>query len=410
MTTFQYQGRTPNGNSVYGEIEAANEDTAANQLLARNITPINIKEIKLSQRFSLADIKENLGITKVPIEELIMFSRQMFRLSKAGVSLLASLWRLSETTNCRPLSKTLQSLASTISAGKNLTEAMREHPQVFSSLYASVIEVGESTGRLDSSFAQMTDYLVLEHKTGKRIKGALRYPAFVISAILIALVIINFVVLPSFANMFSKFNAQLPLPTRMLLNMSSFAVHNGYLILLAVVILVVWFLKWLKTPGGRLIWDRFILRFIIIGSLLEKVILARFTRSFAMIMDAGIPILKGLTLSAGALGNSYIANEVLSMRTGIERGESLSRVANSSHLFTPLVLQMIEVGEESGTLSEMLKEVAEYYEAEVDYALDNLSASMEPILLSIIAGMVLILALGIFLPMWDMVSAIKGKA
>jgi MSHA biogenesis protein MshG len=409
MPKFQYEGHMPDGKRVYGEIEADNEDTAADRLISRNITPITLKGIKISQAFSFQLFLEKWGFTRVPAEELIIFSRQMYHLTKAGVSVLSSLWKLAETTQCRPLAKILKSVAVTISAGRNLTEAMREHPTVFSALYTNVIEVGENTGRMDDAFFQITNYLEFDHSTKKRVKAAMRYPTFVMSAIFIAIIVVNLLVIPAFSKMFSKFSVELPLPTRILIGMSNFFVENGYLILLGAIIFVIWFFQWIKTKKGRLAWDKLTLRFVIAGKLIRKIVLARFTRSFSMILEAGVPILKGITLSAWAVGNAYIAEQILTMRNGIERGESLSRVAYSSNLFPPLVLQMIEVGEETGNLGTMLKGVAEYYEMEVNYALENLSSSMEPILLGIIASMVLVLALGVFLPMWDMMSAIRGK-
>ncbi len=407
MPQFEYQGRTTSGSSVTGKIQADDETIAADQLLARGITPIKIVPTSLGQDISLSAIREKFGFTKVPIEELIMFSRQMYRLTKAGVSVLASLRRLSETTRCHALSRALRSVAETISAGRSLGQALGEHPKVFSSLYVNIIEVGETTGRMDVAFMQITNYLKLESKTVNQVKSAMRYPIFVIAAIFIALIIINVVVLPGFANMFAKFDAQLPLPTRVLLGMSNFIITYGYILLGVFAAIVVWFLRWIQDEQGRIIWHRTKTRMPVVGPVMRRIILARFTRSFAMMIDAGVPILKGISLAAWAVDNAYYAREILLMREGLERGESLSRVVANSGLFTPLVLQMIEVGEESGSLSEMLKDVAEYYEAEVDYALEGLSASIEPILLTVIATMVLILALGIFLPMWDMMSAVK---
>lgn len=409
MSHFDYEGRTISGSSITGRVEAETEAAAANQLLSRGITPIKIKIVAANKDISLEEIREKFGSAKVPVEELIMFSRQMYRLTKAGVSVLASMKRLSVTTRCRPLSRALYSAAETIASGKTLGQALAEHPKVFSSLYINIIEVGETTGRVDTAFSQVMIYLQLENKTVKQVKKAMRYPMFVIATIIIAVIVINVVVLPGFSNMFAKFDAQLPLPTRILLAMSQFTVKYGYILLFIFVGTLVWFLHWIQNEPGRIIWDRTKTRLPVVGRILRKIILARFTRSFAMMMNAGVPILKGINLAAWSVDNAYYAREIIKLRVGFEKGESLSRVATNSQLFTPLVLQMLEVGEESGSLEEMLQDVAEYYEAEVDYALEGLSASIEPILLSVIAAMVLILALGIFLPMWDMMGALQGR-
>lgn len=408
MSQFEYEGRTASGSSVKGKIEAENESIAANQLLSRGITPIKLTPSALGSDISLDDIREKFGIIKVPIQELIMFSRQMYRLTKAGVSVLSAFERLSETTSCRPLARALRTASEKIAAGKPLAQALSEHPKVFSSLYISIIEVGESTGRIDMAFFQVMQYLQLESKTVAQVKKAMRYPTFVIGAIFIALIVINIFVLPGFANMFSKFDAKLPLPTKILLGMSNFTIKYGYILLILFVGGVVWFLRWIKDEQGQIIWDRTKTQLPVIGKLLRKIVLSRFTRSFSMMMQAGVPILKGISLAASAVDNAYYTREILTMRMGLEKGESLSKVAKDSGLFTPLVLQMLDVGEESGSLEEMLVDVAEFYDAEVDYALEGLSASMEPILLTIIATMVLILALGIFLPMWSMMRTVKG--
>jgi MSHA biogenesis protein MshG len=285
---------------------------------------------------------------------------------------------------------------------------MAEYPKVFSQLFVSIVHVGENTGQLEKAFLQLSQYLELEMDTRKRIKTAMRYPTFVILAIVIAMVILNIFVIPQFAEIFGRFNVELPLATRILIGTSSFFV-NYWPLLLVLTIGSVFLVRWyVGTPKGRMLWDKTRLRLPVVGSVIERSLLARFSRSFAMMVGAGVPLNQALSLVASAVDNAFMAERIVEMRRGIERGESLLRNAISSELFTPLVLQMISVGEETGQVDELLTEAAEFYEREVDYDLKSLTARIEPILITVVAGMVLILALGIFTPMWDMMRAVRG--
>ena len=237
----------------------------------------------------------------------------------------------------------------------------------------------------------------------------MRYPSFVIIAILVAIVILNIFVIPTFANMFAKLGADLPLATKMLIASSNFFLNYWPHLLISVVVGFFGIRAYLKTKDGQFRWDRRKIRLPIVGSIIERSVLSRFTHSFAIVLKAGVPMTSGLSLVADAVDNTYMREKIIAMRSGIESGESLLRTAIASNLFTSLVLQMIAVGEETGRVDELLEEVADYYEREVDYDLGTLTARIEPVLLVVVAVMVLILALGIFTPMWDMASAFQGK-
>jgi len=273
----------------------------------------------------------------------------------------------------------------------------------------SIVVVGESTGRLEDAFLQLATYFEQEQETRKRIKSAMRYPTFVIIALVVAMFILNIFVIPTFAQMFNKFNAELPLMTQILINTSNFFVNYWYLLIAAIIGSVFAVRSYIHTKNGRLKWDKYKIRIPIVGGIIERSLLARFSRSFAMILRSGVPMTTGLSLVSEAVDNAFMEHAVIEMRRGIEKGESLLRVSRNSGLFSQLVLQMIAVGEETGRVDELLQEAAEFYEREVDFDLKSLTAKIEPILISIVAGMVLVLALGIFTPMWDMMSAIKGR-
>lgn len=405
MAVFDYQGRTREGQAVNGQLEAANEQAAAEQLLRRGILPTALKTGR--SRGQAIDWQRLLE-SKIELPELVMFTRQMYALTKAGIPIMRAIHGLAESAHGKALRRALVALEEELGNGRPLSQAMQAHPKVFNSLFIALIHVGENTGQLEESFLQLANYFELELETRKRIKAAIRYPSFVLVAIAVAMVILNIFVIPTFAGIFAKFGAQLPWATRVLLATSHFFVHYWWLMGLGVIALVAAWLHWISTPKGALRWHGYQLKLPIVGSIIERALLARFCRSFAMMLRAGVPLNSALGMVAEAVDNHFVAGKVREMKTGVERGESLLRNAGHSGLFTPLVMQMFAVGEETGQVDVLLQEAAEYYEREVDYDLKSLTARIEPILLVIVAGMVLILALGIFTPMWDMMRAIKG--
>ena len=235
-----------------------------------------------------------------------------------------------------------------------------------------------------------------------QVKSALRYPSFVVAAMAIAIVVVNIWVIPAFAQVFKGFNAELPFMTRLLINFSDFMVADWPYLLAGLVGIVFAFRAWVATPMGRYLWDRTKLRVPIAGKIVEKATLARFSRSFALAVRSGVPVVQAMSVVAQTVDNVFIADKIEKMREGVERGESVLRTAISARVFTPIVLQMVAVGEESGALDDMMEEVADMYQREVEYELKNLSQQIEPILIVALGILVLVLALGIFLPIWDL--------
>jgi MSHA biogenesis protein MshG len=280
---------------------------------------------------------------------------------------------------------------------------------VFSELFIAMIHVGENTGMLDDSFKRLSEILELERDTKRRVKQALRYPTFVVIALLAALMVVNFLVIPRFASVFAKLGADLPFLTQVLVGTSNFLLGYWPLMLFAVAAGAVLIRQWKQTDRGRLMWDRYKLKLPIIGPLLELITLSRFARNFATMLKAGMPVTHALTVVADATDNAWIGSHIKDMRLGIERGESLLRTARHSEMFTPLILQMIAVGEETGSVDDMLNNVADFYDEDVDYGLKRLAESIEPILIVAMGILVLILALGVFLPIWDLGAAAMGR-
>jgi MSHA biogenesis protein MshG len=406
MARFSYKARSANGVLQDGSLEAADQATAAQILLNRELIPIDIRpqQEERQNRFL-----EQLLTPGVKLEEMVIFARQMYSLSKAGIPILRAIGGLAESSGSRRLRQALKDVVEQLERGRNISSALNRHPQVFSPLFVSVVHVGENTGKLDEAFLLLSQYLESEQETRKQIKSATRYPMFVMIAIVVALVIMNLVVIPTFSSMFDRLGAELPLMTRFLIGMSNAFVNYWHLMLLATITFIWLLRRYLKSDAGRLNWDRRKLRIYAIGNIIERSLLSRFARSFAMMIRAGVPLTHALTLVADAVDNKYMGKQILEMRKNIEKGEGLSRVCGESGLFTPLVLQMISVGEETGQVDELLTDVADFYEREVAYDLKSLTSKIEPVLIAIVAAMVLVLALGIFTPMWDMMSAYRGR-
>lgn len=401
MALFNFKGRNAEGRLVSGNLDAATSDAAANQLLGRGITPISLdeqkEELSLTERFERAT---NSG--KVEPVDLIMFSRQMFTISKSGIPLIKGLKGLSASIKNYTFKSALDDIVSRLETGVELSNAMRFHPKIFNNLYVSLVSVGENSGRLDLVFKQLSDYLERDMNTTKSIKSALRYPTFVLLALSVAIIVINVKVIPAFAGLFAQFNAQLPLPTRVLIGISDFFVAYWMYVLIAIVGAVYWFKTYIESPDGSRWWGKKKLGLIVVGNIIERASLARYARSFGLMLNAGLPISNALELCARAIDNNYLGDKIRGIRAGIERGEGLYPTHVASGMFTPLVLQMISVGEESGQVDALLFEIAEFYEREVDYDTKKLGDRIEPIMIIIMAGFVAVLALGIFLPMWDM--------
>ncbi len=410
MPAYSYSGRSAGGDIQNGAIEAMDTQSAAKMLVSNSITPIQIslldKADTIKTKNDSGEAKVTFLTPNVALEDLIIFARQMYSLTKAGIPIIRAVTGLTTTRSLR-LKIALFDIIASLEKGRSFSSALAQHPKIFNQLFVSVVHVGENTGQLDASFAQLSNYLEREQATRKQIKAATRYPMFVIFALVAAVIILNIFVIPVFAGMFSKFGADLPGMTLFLLGMSDFFINRWYVLVIGIGVLIFITKQYKDTQKGRIKWDYFKIKAPIIGPIIERSLLARFSRSFSMMLKAGVPLTSALTLVAEAVSNAYMAEAILNMRKRIEKGESLTRVANSSNLFTSLVLQMISVGEETGRVDELLAEVSDFYEREVDYDLASLTSKIEPILICIVAGMVLVLALGIFTPMWDMMGAVK---
>ncbi len=411
MRSFAWQGRNNRGELVQGHTDADNSDAVAAQLMAGGVIPVRIEA---SAQKSLSDNSpswwEQLRRAPVSMDDCLILTRQLYTLQKAGVPILRSLAGLQASTAQASLIHLLQDLRASLDQGRELSAAMARHPGIFNSFYIAMMQIGEMTGRMPDVLLRLAQHLEFELDTRARIKQALRYPVMVLAAIAIAIVVLNIFVLPTFATVFAGFKAQLPLMTRLLLGFSAWMVRWWPLLLAGAVGLMLMVRAWLATEEGRYRWDRVKLRLPIAGPIVLKATLARFARSFSLATKSGVPVSQAMNVVAQTVDNAFIASRVEQMRDGVERGESISRCATAAGVFTPIVLQMIAVGEETGELDQLLLEIAEMYERETDYAIKGLSSAIEPLLLLVIGVMVFVLALGVFMPLWSLGQAAMGRS
>ena len=408
MPFFNYTGRDSNGTLVQGVLEGQDSSALASQLFSRSITPIEI------QAQAAASTTKNISIQlfeeKIETIDVMLFSRQMYTLLKAGIPIMNALNGLQASTQNKAFSLIISDVRESLGSGRELSSALAQHPKVFTSFYINMVRVGETTGMLDTVFLRLFDHLEFERFMHDQIKSALRYPTFVVIAMGIAIVVVNIFVIPAFAKVFQSFGAELPLLTRALLSFSKFMVAAWPFLLVGAATTFFLFRSYIATSIGKFKWDSFKLKTPLAGKIIHKATMARFARSFALASKSGVPITSGLKLVAQTADNDYISSKIEQMRDGVERGESILRTATNSGVFNPVVLQMIAVGEESGSLDDLMQEVADMYQRDVEYEIKTLGAQIEPILIVFLGVMVLILALGIFLPIWDLGNVALHKS
>ena len=408
MPNFVYTARDAHGGAIQGEIVAASARLVAEQLQRSGAVPITITATQAPAASETRNRRFQVGRPKVSLEEIVMLARQLRTLTRAGVPILRGLLGLAETTTNTLLADTLRDVHRHLQGGRELHAALALHPTVFSPLFIALVRVGENTGRLDDAFGHLADYLEVEKQTRERVAAALRYPLVVLSAIVVAMVIMNIWVIPTFADAFARYDTELPLMTRVLMGSSAFFVDYWPWILAVFLGGVFAFRRWRATPAGTLAFDGFVLRAPLVGPIVRKAVLGRFAQSMALTIRSGVPLIQALTVVSGVVDNAYVGDKIRSMRSGIEKGDSISRTAAATGLFTPLVLQMLAVGEETGALDQLLEETAMHYQAEVEFELKRLGDAIEPIMITIIGVLVAVLALGVFLPLWDLSSAARA--
>jgi MSHA biogenesis protein MshG len=412
MPQFSYRGRDGAGRAVEGVIDAADSAAVATQLLTLGTTPVDIVPARAAAKPANGEARamvQKFGQRRVSVAELMLFSRQMYALLKAGVPIMRALAGLRESTSNPVVRDAIASVEDSLDQGRDLSSSLARQPHVFSPFYVAMVYVGESTGRLEEIFLRLFRHLEFQDFMRTQVRAALRYPSFVMAAMAGAMLVVNLFVIPAFAKVYKGFGAELPWMTKLLIGVSNFTVAWWPWLIGGGIAAVVGFRQYVHTGEGRLWWDRIRLRLPIAGKIISKATIARFARSFALAFRSGVPITQALTLTGQTVDNAFVAGKIDRMRETVERGESLLRAAVAAGVFTPVALQMIVVGEESGSLDDMMDEVADLYQREVEVELKTLSAQIEPILIVGLGVLVLILALGVFLPIWDLGQAAMHK-
>ncbi|MFC1806984.1 type II secretion system F family protein [Candidatus Omnitrophota bacterium] len=403
MPNFKYKVRDKSGRAITGSMTQANQKEAIDNLRKMGYTPINVEEKKeASSGLNL------LFFNRVKDEDRILFTRQMYALIRAGVSLLPSLEAIGGQTKSNVLRQAVDSMKVEIEAGASLSESLAKHPKIFSPLYVSMIKAGETAGLLDQVMGRLAEFGERELDLKYQVKAATRYPIIAFLSLIAVFFGLVIFVIPRFAELFSRYNVQLPLPTRILIGIYSVISNYWHLLIIGVVVSIILFMKFINTSVGRRLWDTFKLKVPVIGPLFFKLFMSRFSKTMSILITSGINMLATLDLVAGTIGNVVIAKAVWFIKEGVNEGKGLAEPMKTSKLFSPIVIQMVSIGEEAGKLDELLMNVSEYYDQQLDYAMKNLTTMIEPMLIFALGFMVLFVGLGVFLPLWNMINMFQS--
>ncbi len=407
MASYVYKAIDQNGKIVAGVLEAESTDMVNTMLAARGLMPSQIVEEKISSSSeSIFSKISSLGQT-VQVKDLILFTKQFRSMLGAGVPILRLLQVLESQTESKVLRSAITEMIQDIRQGSSLAEALGKFPKIFSPLYCSMVRAGEASGSVPNILERLIYIIEHEDKVKKDIKSALRYPQIVVIALCLAFFILLTFVVPVFATMFKKAGLTLPLPTRIAVFMYDMLHNYWYLIIGGVVIIIFGLVTYIKTEKGKLMKDSLLLEIPILGPLFKKSAMSRFASIFAILQTSGVPIMQSLTILSESIGNAAISQAFDHVRERIQEGKGISAPLKTAKYFTPMVIDMIAIGEESGNMEEMLREITKHYDDEVAYAVQGLTDAIGPILMVGLAAVVGFFALAIFMPMWDLTKMVK---
>jgi len=402
MPVFQYTAKDMTGRKLTGSVESASRTQVLDELIRRSIVPLSLKKLRTSAEYMPVLRK------KIKTTELIMFSRQLMTMLKAGISLLTCLNSMKVQTENPDMEKIIDDVHNDVGGGSSLSESLAKHPYLFSDVYVSMIRVGEEGGILDEVLERLITLLEHEVETKTALKQAVRYPMMVVVGLMISFAVSVLFVLPKFSLLYSRFEAQLPLPTRILLLVNDL-IQEYLVVLFIVLILVIGGIVWfMRTDNGKLIWDQLKLKLPILGPLFIQISVTRFARMFATLDRCGIPVLRNLEIVADSVGNIVIAREVMSQREVVKQGKSISGPLKESEYFPPLVTEMLSIGEASGSMEAVLNAVSDHYDREINYTIKNMTSLIEPLITIIMGVFILFMAIAVFMPMWKM-SSLMGR-
>lgn len=403
--TYQWSGKTVKGAITSGEMVAGTKDEVIAQLRRKNITATVVTEKTGTKKELFGGL--SFG-GKVTDKDIVVFTRQFSTMIDAGLPLVQGLEILSEQVENKNLAKNLTVIKADVESGSTYADALRKHPKIFSDLYVNMVAAGEAGGILDTILNRLAAYIEKAMKLKKKVKGAMIYPAVVSSIAVLVIAVIMIFVVPTFSKMFATLGGTLPLPTRVVVGMSNFIAGIGGLIIAGVIVgIIVSIAQVRKTEKGKKIIDSILLKLPIFGILLRKVAVAKFTRTLGTLISSGVPILDGLEITAKTAGNKVIEYAIMDVRQAVSEGKTLEEPLTKTKVFPPMVTHMIAVGESTGALDAMLGKIADFYDDEVDNAVANLTAMMEPLLMVFLGGAVGFIVVAMYMPIFKLVTLIK---
>jgi type IV pilus assembly protein PilC len=402
MPTFVYSARSATGEMQSGEIELKDRDEVVGFLRRQRMIPL-----KIEQKKSALEMPAFLG-SGVSTRDIVIFTRQFATMINSGLPLVQSLDILSKQSENKTLRKVIEQVLYDVESGQTLADALREHPKVFPELYVNMVAAGEAGGILDTILLRLAVFLEKADALKRKIKGAMIYPSVILTVAVGAVAVLLIFVIPTFQTMFASAGIELPGPTRLVIFLSETLQAKWYVMVLGIVMAVVLVRQYYRTPGGQLNLDRLLLNLPIFGTMQRKAAIARFTRTLGTLVSSGVAILDGLEITAKTSGNRVLHDAIMESRTSIAGGETISEPLKRSGVFPPMVVSMINVGEQTGGLDEMLTKIADFYDEEVDAAVEALLAAMEPIMIVFLGVIVGGMIVAMYLPIFDMIGAVGG--
>jgi type IV pilus assembly protein PilC len=403
--TYMYKVRDRQGRLLEGSLEADSTTLVANKLRQLGYVPLSIDK-KANAGFG-KEIKFRKGPGKVKLKDLAVFNRQFATMINSGLSLLRSLNILAQQTESKAMATVIADVRIDVEKGSSLSQAMARHPKVFSRLYIAMVRAGETGGALDQTLLQLATTLEKQVELKHKIKSAMTYPIAVLGLVLCIVAAMLLFIVPMFKNLYHDLGGTLPLPTRLLLMVSSVMVKAFIPVIVLIVLGVYGFKRWIETEKGRAIFDAFKLKVPVFGSLVHKTAMVRFSRTLASLLRSGVPILESLEITSDTVGNVVASRAVKDVQDGVKQGEPINRRMEQHAIFPPMVTQMLAVGEETGAVDTMLDKMGEFYEQEVEATVDALTSLLEPALIVVLGGCVGSMVISLYMPMFNIIKLIK---
>jgi type IV pilus assembly protein PilC len=402
MAVYRYTGRTRAGTIQRGEIEATDRNTAVAVLRQRQIMVTSLRPRARDIEIRIPGLEG-----RISEKEIVIFTRQLSTMIDAGLPLVQCLDALHRQLTNKEFAKVIMRVKSDVESGDTFADALRKHPKIFSDFFTNMVEAGEAGGILDTILARLAAYMEKALALKAKVKSAMVYPASIIGVAILVITFLMIFVIPTFAEMFEGFGATLPGPTRLVIGMSNFVQAYVLYFIPAAIILVFLFRRFYRTNAGRRLVDTTMLKLPVVGPLVQKVAVARFTRTLGTLVGSGVPIIDGLQITARTAGNKVVEDAVLSIIESVKEGQTIAEPLSKRDIFPPMVVQMIEVGENSGALDIMLSKVADFYDEEVDTAVSGLTSLLEPVMMVFLGGIIGFMVVAMYLPIFKLAATIE---